>query len=148
VKTHHVASALLLGLFWLVFAASLYADFHIGSLSKEAQEYQSAAAEVNFSGIDLRFGAQKLCFLIGVAMLIGGSALVAVRHRAGVILFTLAALPLVATIPLGESEPYYPLIESLAARTLWCLAAALWSAVATLAWVDRAASAKKSEHAA
>ncbi|MBK8018840.1 MAG: hypothetical protein IPK20_20485 [Betaproteobacteria bacterium] len=38
---------------------------------------------VNYSGVDLRFAFQKLCFLIGLVALLAGSALALVRRQAG-----------------------------------------------------------------
>lgn len=128
--------AMAIGLLWAASAAALYTEWNPGALSKEAQEYLAIAQTVNYSGVDLRFALQKLCFLVGVMALLAGSALALRRRRVGAILLTLAALPLAMTVPLGESASYYPLIQGLTARTLWCVTSAAWGAAIALAWVE------------
>src|SRR2546428_6132488 len=142
------AVAILLALFWAAFAATLYTDWHPGPLSKEAQQYLTFAEEVNYSGLSLRFAAQKLSFLVGIVSLLSGSILLLAHRRPGALFFTVAAIPLAATVPLGESEPYYPVIESLASRTLWCITTALWGAAVALAWVERGRLSRETRNAA
>jgi hypothetical protein len=128
--------AIVLGLFWATFAAALYTEWNPGPLSKEAQEYVSIAEMVNYSGVDLRFALQKLCFLVGVVALLAGSALALTRRRLGAVSLTVAAIPMAMTVLLGESASYYPLIQGLAARTLWCATSAVWGAAVSLAWIE------------
>ena len=129
--------AAVLGLFWAAFGAALYVEWNPGPLSKEAQEYLTIAESVN-GGIDPRFALQKLCFLVGVSTLLAGSALALVRRRLGATLLTVAAIPMVAAVLLGESASFYPLIQRLTARILWCVTSAVWGAAVALAWVDAA----------
>ena len=122
-----------LALFWVAFVAAAYVHFYPGPLSTEASEYSKVVAEVH-SGISLFVPLQKICFCIGVGSLFLGSALIPLRNRLGPILFSSAALPLAATIPLGEPYSYFPDIENALAGFLLCSASALWGIAATLAW--------------
>jgi predicted cobalt transporter CbtA len=108
-----------------------YAPF----LSVETKEYQRNIFEV-LSGPDLRFGLQKLCWLLGNFVGALGIALMFFRIRSGV--FMLLACPslLIAAIIFGAPEPAFPDIELTIAKLLWCLTAAIWGSVVTYALVE------------
>ena len=125
--------AVVLGFFWLTYGAALYVQFHPGPLSREAHGYSELLDELH-GGLSLKFALQKLCFATGLALLLLGSVLLPERKRIGAIYFSLAALPLAATIPLGEPQPYYPALEGALSGFLWCGSGALWGVTATLGW--------------
>jgi hypothetical protein len=140
-----VTLELLLVLFWLTYLAASYVQSHPLPLSREAQEYRHMVDALH-AGLSLSLVVQKLCFLSGVTLLLLGSVTVLTHRRIGAILLSSAALPLVATIPLGEPQPYYPAIEGALAGFPWCAASALWAGAVTLAWVFR--PGRPDQHAA
>ncbi len=132
----HYTVVLLLVLFWCALVAGIYFYFHHTPLSKEADEYLDVVATVN-SGLALRNGVQKACFLLGFAMLISGTVVTIAKSSSNASRYLmLGALPIAIASALGDPEPLYPNLVSLKSQWLLTLAAALWGGASSLAWVS------------
>ncbi|HEV7705694.1 MAG TPA: hypothetical protein VGO46_15460 [Gemmatimonadaceae bacterium] len=122
----------------VAYGLTLYVQRHPPDLSLEAKQYQEISWQV-MSGIDLKFGLQKLCWLLGNVGGMIGVVLMFFRFRSGVpMLFICPSLLLAATI-FGASEQAFPDLEITAAQLLWYVTAAIWGSVVTYALVGERA---------
>jgi hypothetical protein len=127
----------MLALLVAVYASALYLEWHPSHLSIEATQYQSIATEV-MSGLSLKFGLQKLSFVIGNGLGGLGVALMFFGSWHGFRLLAVCPLLLGAAALFGAYEDAYPSIESTTAFLLWCASSAIWGAVAIYAPLQRA----------
>jgi len=124
------------GLICLVVAygLALYVQWNPPFLSADAKQYQETSWEV-MSGIDLKFGLQKLCLILGNVSGMIGVVLMMLRFRSGVHMLFICPSLLIAAKIFGAPEQAFPDLEITAAQLLWYVTAAIWGSVVTYSLV-------------
>jgi hypothetical protein len=128
----------MLALLVVVYASALYLEWHPHALSTEATQYQSIAEEV-VSGFDLRFGLQKICFVVGNGLGLLGVVFMFFGSWLGLRFFAVCPLLLGAAALLGAYEDAYPALEQTPpVFLLWCASSAIWGAIVIYTTLQRA----------
>jgi hypothetical protein len=130
----------MLTVFVAVFMLALYAGREGGQqLSADAQEYQTTAEMIAYSGFSPGLLVGVLLWLGGTALGILGVVLLFVRKRIGLTLFVCGFALLPLGVPFASPEEAYPFVISYWSIMLWCACSAAWSAVCVYAFGNRAA---------
>lgn len=114
----------------VAFGLVLCAQAHGPTLSSEARQYSQLVWETQ-SGLSLAYAAQKVCWLLAVALGGIGIALLFLRFRGGLVLLLLSAPMFFAAAVLDAPPPAYPDIGQTTVVLLECITSALWGSVVT-----------------